>query len=135
MTKETKKYPFNEGDDYWTIESKNYGKDLEVVWSCWDFISEELYDQDPDRLLFATEQEATDYLSKNKLTLKQPKKYDIKLFTCVEFGDVCHWDYPEYCDAFIEEAEYDGRELSEEELDEVNEDSALVHELLMNYLY
>ena len=25
MTKETK-YPFNEGDDYWTIESKNYGQ-------------------------------------------------------------------------------------------------------------
>ena len=63
MTKETKKYPFNEGDDYWTIESRNYGQDLEVVWSCWDFISEELYDQDPNRLLFATEQEAMEYIA------------------------------------------------------------------------
>lgn len=34
------KYPFKEGDDYWTIE------DGEVVWSCWDDISEEIYDRD-----------------------------------------------------------------------------------------
>ena len=135
MTKETKKYPFNDGQSYWTIGSCNYGQDLKVVHSFWDDISEQIHDENPDRLLFATEQEAIDYLSKKKLTLKRPKEYDINLFTCVDFGDVCHWDYPDYCDAFIEEAEYDGKELSEEELDEVNEDSELVHELLMKHLH
>ena len=62
MTKETKKYPFNEGDDYWTIESCNYGQDLEVVHSFWDDISEQIHDENPDRLLFATEQEAIEYI-------------------------------------------------------------------------
>ena len=62
-------------------------------------------------------------------------KFDYKLFTDVEFGDVHHWDYPDYCDAFIDNAEYDGKELSEEELDELNEDRDLVYELLNDYLY
>jgi hypothetical protein len=47
-------YPFNEGDDYWTIE------DRDVVWSCWDSVSEELYDENPSKKLFKTEQEALD---------------------------------------------------------------------------
>ena len=63
MTKETKKYPFNEGDDYWTIESTNNGKELEIVWSCWDYISEELYDENPEKLLFAAEQEAIEFIA------------------------------------------------------------------------
>ena len=62
-------------------------------------------------------------------------KVDYKLFTDVEFGDVHHWDYPDYCDAFIDNAEYDGKELSEEELDELNEDRDLVYQLLNDYLY
>jgi len=62
-------------------------------------------------------------------------KFDYKLFTDVEFGDVHHWDYPDYCDAFIDNAEYDGKELSDEELDEVNEDRDLVYQLLNDYLY
>ena len=45
-----KKYPFKEGDDYYTIE------DGDIVHSCWDDISEELYT--PDRKYFATEEEA-----------------------------------------------------------------------------
>jgi hypothetical protein len=49
-------YPFNEGDDYWTIE------DGDVVWSCWDSVSEELYDENPNKKLFKTEQEAIDSL-------------------------------------------------------------------------
>jgi len=62
-------------------------------------------------------------------------KFDYKLFTDVEFGDVHHWDYPDYCDAFIYNAEYDGKELSDEELDELNEDRDLVYQLLNDYLY
>jgi len=53
-------YPFNEGDDYWTIE------DGDVVRSCWDFVSEELYDENPNKKLFKTKQEAIDSLKNNK---------------------------------------------------------------------
>ena len=47
-----KKYPFNEGDDYYTIE------DGQVVWSCWDQISEELFDENPNQKYYSTKSEA-----------------------------------------------------------------------------
>lgn len=50
-------YPFSEGDDYWTIE------DGEVVWSCWDDISEELFRENPDKEYFETEEEAKNSLN------------------------------------------------------------------------
>ena len=49
---------FEEGDDYWTIE------DGQVVWSCWDEISEELHEEFPNRIYYASEMEA-------KLALKE----------------------------------------------------------------
>ena len=49
-------YPFNEGDDYWTIEN---GK---IVWSCWDDQSEELYREGYTSEYFKTESQARDFL-------------------------------------------------------------------------
>lgn len=46
------KYPFNEGDDYWTIE------DNKLIISCWDNISEELYDENPNQVYYKTEKDA-----------------------------------------------------------------------------
>lgn len=37
------KYPFNEGDTYYTLE------DGEWIESCWDDISEEMHDENPDK--------------------------------------------------------------------------------------
>lgn len=48
-----KQYPFNEGDDYWTIENNK------VIWSSWDDVSEELHDANPNRVYFKTEEDAT----------------------------------------------------------------------------
>jgi hypothetical protein len=69
-----KKYPFSEGDDYYTIEHDD------IVHSCWDDISEELYT--PDRKYFATEQEAQKYLDEQKLkSINMAKKfYTIKTY-------------------------------------------------------
>lgn len=50
-------YPFEEGDDYWTIE------DGEVVWSCWDEQSEELFRENPYQEYFETEEEAINSLN------------------------------------------------------------------------
>lgn len=44
-------------------------------------------------------------------------------------------DYPDFVDAFVESASIEGRELSEEELDELNEDRDFVHQLVMEKLY
>jgi hypothetical protein len=53
----------------------------------------------------------------------------------VEVQDIDMKDYPDFCDAFIAYADYDGREMTEMELDELNEDSDFVHEAVFNQLY
>lgn len=53
----------------------------------------------------------------------------------VTFDDVHHWDRPDYSDAYIDYAEHsDGSPYTEDELDMLNNDEDLVHELLMDYL-
>lgn len=44
-------------------------------------------------------------------------------------------DYPDFCDAYIVEAEYDGRSMTEEELDILNEDSDFVHQAAFDQIY
>jgi len=56
-----KLYPFQEGDTYYTIE------DGEVVESCWDFVSEEIYDyqvvHDEVQLYFPHKEDAEKHLN------------------------------------------------------------------------
>lgn len=48
---ENNKYPFNEGDDYW------YECDGMILYGgCWDDISEELHDQNPNREYFSDDE-------------------------------------------------------------------------------
>jgi len=54
-------YPYLEGDDYWVIEN---GK---VIWSCWDDVSEELHDTNPDREYFDTKGCAEDKLREDAI--------------------------------------------------------------------
>jgi len=44
-------------------------------------------------------------------------------------------DYPDFCDAFISYAAYDDRPLTDEELDELNEDSDFVYEKVMEEIF
>jgi len=44
-------------------------------------------------------------------------------------------DYPDFCDAFIAYAEYDGKEMTDEQLDLLNEDSDFVYEAVQNFLF
>lgn len=53
----------------------------------------------------------------------------------IEIEDIDHMDYPDFCDAYISYAEYDGVPLTEHELDELNEDADFVHEQVMEYIY
>ena len=53
----------------------------------------------------------------------------------IKFEDIDYSDYPDFCDAFISSAEYDGRDMTEDELDELNEDREFVYEKLLEYLF
>jgi len=52
-----------------------------------------------------------------------------------DFEGIFEWDRPDYSDAMISEAYIDGRELTDEELDELNEDAGFVHEALIEWMY
>ena len=53
----------------------------------------------------------------------------------LEVEDIDTRDYPDFCDAYIGYAEIDGREATEEELDELNEDRDFVYELVWERLF
>lgn len=53
----------------------------------------------------------------------------------IELGGIDTNDYPDFCDAFIESAEYDGVELTDEELDELNCNSEFVYDCVLKHLF
>ena len=58
-----------------------------------------------------------------------------KLIDNIEVDGIDTKDYPDFCDAFIASADYDGKEMTEEQLDELNEDSDFVYECVQNHLF
>jgi hypothetical protein len=48
---------------------------------------------------------------------------DVKKLDDVQVDGIDHRDYPDFCDAFLVYATYEGRELTEKELDEVQEEN------------
>jgi len=44
-------------------------------------------------------------------------------------------DYPDFCDAFIVSADYDGVEMTEEQLEALNEDYSFVHDCVYTHLF
>lgn len=52
----------------------------------------------------------------------------------IEFDGINRGDHPDYSDAFICSAEYDGQPMTEEQLDEINQDADFVHEKLIDQL-
>lgn len=54
----------------------------------------------------------------------------------IKFDGLDYSDAPDFVDAYICEASWnDGTDLTDDELDELNQDSDFVHEALQDYLY
>lgn len=51
------------------------------------------------------------------------------------FEGIDHKDYPDYCDTYIVSADYDGKEMTEDQLEEINEDPSFIHEKLWDHLH
>lgn len=49
-------------------------------------------------------------------------KLDLRKVDNMEFDGIDFADYPDFVDAFLVTADYDGRELSEEEIDYINDE-------------
>jgi len=50
----------------------------------------------------------------------------------IELDGVSTRDYPDFCDAFIVSADYNGKPMTDEQLDEINQDGAFVQECAYN---
>ncbi len=68
-------------------------------------------------------------MSKPKIVL------DYSQIDDVEVDGIDTRDYPDFCDAYIASANYKGRDMTEEELDVLNEDSSFVYDCVQDKLY
>lgn len=83
---DNKNYPFNEGDDYWTLESHRHDDNkICAVQSCWDDISEELFDEDRSKLYFETLENVLKYCT-DRYEVVVVECFD-SMFPDVETGD------------------------------------------------
>lgn len=64
---------------------------------------------------------------------KEILNYD--LIDNIEVDGIDTNDYPDFCDAFIVSANYDGQPMSEAQIDELNEDSSFLHDCVYNQLF
>ena len=53
----------------------------------------------------------------------------------IELGGIDTKDYPDFVDAYIESAEIDGVELTDEELEELNCNSEFVYDCVLKHLF
>jgi hypothetical protein len=67
--------------------------------------------------------------------MSQKIELDFSKIHSIEVGGIDTRDYPDFCDAYIEYAEYDGREMNDDELDFINDDSDFVYQCVMDFLY
>jgi len=66
---------------------------------------------------------------------KNKKTMDYKKIDNIEIDGIDTKDYPDFCDAYISSADYDGKPMTDEQLDEINEDGDFQHECIMNDLH
>jgi len=59
---------------------------------------------------------------------------DYSKIKSIEFDGIYYTDAPDYCDAYIVSAEYDGEEMTEEQIESLNDDRDFVYQMLMEYL-
>lgn len=72
---------------------------------------------------------------KNCRNQKVDMSLDYSKITDIEVDGIDRSDYPDFCDAYIASAQYDGREMTEEELNELNKDSSFIYEQVEKRIY
>jgi hypothetical protein len=61
---------------------------------------------------------------------------DYKKVSDLVFEGIDHSDYPEFCDAHVVSGMYDGEEMSDEMIDDINDNHReFMYQQLMDYLF
>jgi len=63
------------------------------------------------------------------------KEMNYELIDNVEVAGINYNDAPDYVDAYIVSADYAGVPMTDEQLDEINEDSDFVYGEVMNWIF
>ena len=70
----------------------------------------------------------------DRLINVKSEKMDYKKIDNIEVDGIDTKDYPDFCDAYISSADYDGVPMTDKQLDELNEDGDYVYGHIMDYL-
>ena len=63
-------------------------------------------------------------------------KIDFKKVEVIEVDGINHYDYPDYVDAYISEADYNGKPMNDKMLDEINDNHPdFVYEKVWEYIH
>lgn len=60
---------------------------------------------------------------------------DYSKISNVQVAGINTKDYPDFCDAYIEDADYDGQPMTDEQLELINQDGDFVYEQVMKHIY
>jgi len=60
---------------------------------------------------------------------------DYSLIDNIELDGIKTADFPDFVDAFIQSADYDGKPMTDDQLDEINEDYDFVWDRVMNHFF
>lgn len=60
---------------------------------------------------------------------------DYSKISNIEIDGINPRDYPDFADAYILSADYDGEPMTEEQLNEINRDSDFVYEQVIKFIF
>ena len=60
---------------------------------------------------------------------------DLNKIENIEVDGIDTADYPDFCDAYITAAEYNGKELTDEQLDVLNNNSSFVYSCVVDLIW
>jgi hypothetical protein len=60
---------------------------------------------------------------------------DYKKISNIKFDGIITNDHPDYSDAYIIDADYDGETMTEDDIELLNDDSQFVYEKLIEHLF
>jgi len=63
------------------------------------------------------------------------QKLDYSKITNVEIDGIDPKDYPDFCDAYISDAMYDGAPMTDEQIQQINEDSQFVYDCVIKHIF
>ena len=63
------------------------------------------------------------------------QQLDYSKITNVEIDGIDYSDYPDFCDAYIVDAMYDGEQMTDEQIEIINEDSQFVYDQVIKHIF